>query len=317
MGALALIPWRATAGGQKTDRPSQEEISRELQRLHDEDQKDQEADVVDEAFFRRQTVRRDRVREILALGLLGSTQDWANAAWLLQHGDTPEDYCLAHALSLPPAIEGLPLGGFAVAATLDRFLESIEREQIFGTQMYTPRPDPTQPFAGDRSIPESIRRLLALDPLPAEPGADGKRDRKLSAKELPKLLKQARKPAEGGAPEASAPDWLVQVRALVASGALESAKDHALAAEVLLHAREADDLLLGHVCALAAAVLKHEDGLRLAAETQDRFLLACGRAQAFGTAVGADGKVAEPAGLAPEVIRRGYGLSAGGKQSRK
>ncbi len=305
------------------DKPSQKEISQELQRLHDEDQQDQDAwsDEDDEEFGRRQTARRDRVMEILELGMLGPVQDWSNAAWLLQHGDSPEDYCLAHVLSVRPAIEDLPGSGFAVAATLDRFLESIERTEIFSTQSYTETPYPAQPFGAYSSMPDSLRRVFALAPVSGERKKSGKgQPGGPSAKELPKLLKLAEQetavPASTGE-AAAVPDWLERTRAIVAAGAPESDKDHAVAAEVLLRSADANDLLMSHVCAVAAAVKGHKEGLALAAETLDRFLLAVGRAQVLGTALGQDAELRQPCRLAPEVVRRGYGLGAAARKSEK
>lgn len=304
---LALL---GISTGPQRSRPSQNEISKELQRLYDEDHQDQDAWTgTDEEFGRRQDVRRDRVMEILALGMLGPVQDWSNAAWLLQHGNTPEDYCLGHVLSVRPANERLPLSGFAAAATLDRFLERSGRTEVFSTQTYTETPYPAEPFGAYAAMPNSIRRVFTLDPVP------GAAPKAVKVKELAKLLKLAAKDAaNAGADPEAVPEWLARARAIVLSDALESENDFFAAAQVLLHSRDADDLLMSHVCAVAASIQGHEDGLRLSAETLDAFLLACGRPQIFGTARGADGKPRPPCTLAPEVVLRGYGLAKKGSR---
>jgi len=300
---LASFPAVLSPAPQKGE-PKQSEISRELQRLYDEDHQDQDVWTgTEEEFDRRQNARRDRVLEILALGKLGPVEDWANAAWLLQHGGTVESYVLSHALSVRPALAKLPFGGFAAAATLDRLLESLGRTQVFGTQSYEERPGPAEPLGPYPAVPNSIRRVFALDPLPGE----APKKEKGSAKEFAKLLKRAEQEGAGLDP-ARLPEWLARTRELVTAEALASDKDYVAAARVLLHSRDADDLLMGHVCAVAAGIEGHADGLRLAAETYDAFLLACGRAQPFGTALGADGEPRSPCALAPEVVRRGYGL---------
>ncbi len=127
-----------------------------------------------------------------------------------------------------------------------------------------------------------------------------KAGKKPSAKELVKVLDSAN--------QGDASTWLPRVRQIVASGALESNKDLATAAQLLMKSTEENDLLLAHVLALCAAFQKHPDGQRLATEALDRYLLASGRGQLLGTAKSAEGKVVEPVKLAPEVVLRGYGL---------
>jgi hypothetical protein len=61
------------------------------------------------------------VRDLLARGALRTGADFRKAAFVFQHGDSADDYLLAHVL-----------------ATLDRYLQAIGRKQIFGTQ-YTGR----------------------------------------------------------------------------------------------------------------------------------------------------------------------------------
>ena len=296
----------ASAPTQKAQ-TSQKDISRELQRLYDEDHQDQDewSDENEDEFDRRQTVRRDRVLEILAAGMLGPIEDWSNAAWLLQHGHRAEDYSLAHALSGPPFVQRLTLGGFACAATLDRFLESIERTEIFSTQTYTEKPYPAEAFGAYPSMPDSIRRLFTLDPV----AKDAEKPGKGAAKELSKLLKLAQAPGASADASAGVPEWLARARGIVTAGGPESEKDYFAAAQILLRSPDANDLLMSHVCALAAALLKHKEGLSLSAEAFDRFLLAVQRPQIFGTVPGESGDPLEPCQLAPEVIRKGYGLA--------
>jgi len=77
-----------------------------------------------------------RVAEIVAAGGLQHTDDYYHAAMVFQHGSTPEDFQKAHAYALKSA--ELDRHGsrsrWLVCATEDRYLQSIGKPQIWGTQ---------------------------------------------------------------------------------------------------------------------------------------------------------------------------------------
>lgn len=77
--------------------------------------------------------RRQRVRELLDFGALQSGADFYYAAFIFQHGNEPDDYLLAHTLSMAALARGYDAAWIS-AATLDRYLQSIGTPQIFGTQ---------------------------------------------------------------------------------------------------------------------------------------------------------------------------------------
>lgn len=305
--ACALLP---QAAAQKGGKPSAKEITRELQELYDSDQKDQNdpawTETNDVEFIRRQKVRRDRVMEILRAGMLTEVRDWDHAAMLLQHGQSADDYLLAHVLSVPPGIAAGPNARFLCAATLDRFLQSCGRAQIFTTQSGAADPNvyaPCEPF--DDSMSEALRAVFELKPLPraTKDGAKpAKKEKGPSTKDLAGFAKLAQPLAAG----AEAPPWLSGTRALVLAGALESEKDYTLAARVLLASAEPDDLLSAHVLAMAVAFKSKGKERLLCAETLDRLLLALGRPQAFDTAR-ANGKALEPRAPLADFIRREFG----------
>ncbi len=76
--------------------------------------------------------RQMRAREILRHAAKLKAEEFSAAALIFQHGQTAQDYALAHQLSICAGslgkIESLP------ALTEDRFLEAIHRLQRFGTQ---------------------------------------------------------------------------------------------------------------------------------------------------------------------------------------
>lgn len=92
---------------------------------------------------RQDAERRVRTRELLDTGRLTTGPDFYAAAFIFQHGDKPEDYLLAHALAVRALGLGMENAEWIAAATLDRYLHSIDREQIYGTQYRTPRDEPT------------------------------------------------------------------------------------------------------------------------------------------------------------------------------
>jgi len=110
--------------------------------------------------------RAERVGEMARLGHLHSAEDFYHAAIILQHGARPEDYLLAHVLATIGVFNGREEDKWLVAATLDRFLRSIGRSQIFGTQYQRTIEDPTvtqEPY--DRSLNDLFRKEYGIPSL--------------------------------------------------------------------------------------------------------------------------------------------------------
>lgn len=82
----------------------------------------------------RDAIRMKRAKEIYQSGGLVTAGDYFDAALILQHGSTPDDYLLAHVLCTVAVVKGDNDAPWLSAATLDRYLQSIQRKQIFGTQ---------------------------------------------------------------------------------------------------------------------------------------------------------------------------------------
>jgi hypothetical protein len=85
-------------------------------------------------YNKRGADRRVRIRELLARGELQQAQDFHDAAFLFQHGETADDYLFAHVLATDAVIRGDNTSKWITAATLDRYLQLIGKPQIFGTQ---------------------------------------------------------------------------------------------------------------------------------------------------------------------------------------
>jgi hypothetical protein len=82
----------------------------------------------------RDEARRARTMALLNAGALHSGDDFRHAAFVFQHGGSPESYLLAHTLATIAAARGRPDATWIAAATLDRYLQSIGRPQVYGTQ---------------------------------------------------------------------------------------------------------------------------------------------------------------------------------------
>jgi hypothetical protein len=55
---------------------------------------------------KRDQVRRARIRELLEEGSLKTAEDFHDGAFIYQHGDTPNDYLLAHILAMVAVQKG-------------------------------------------------------------------------------------------------------------------------------------------------------------------------------------------------------------------
>jgi hypothetical protein len=70
--------------------------------------------------------RRRAVHALLDNGKLRTGDDFFAAAFVFQHGDTPDDHLLAHTLAIVAVEMGRPYALWIAAATLDRYLQEIE-----------------------------------------------------------------------------------------------------------------------------------------------------------------------------------------------
>ncbi|MFN3837412.1 MAG: hypothetical protein ACK4MI_06815 [Brevundimonas sp.] len=108
--------------------------------------------------------RRVQTRALLEAGALRTGDDYRAAAFVFQHGSTPEDYLLAHTLAVAATARGAD-GSWIAAATLDRYLQMTDKPQIYGTQTRKTRDEPATLEPYDRAlIPDTLRTALAVPP---------------------------------------------------------------------------------------------------------------------------------------------------------
>jgi hypothetical protein len=135
---LALTALALAGAAAAQNPPASASLNAELTRLCAEDQADREAGgkIDSSVMSQRDAERRKRVKEIAGQGGLKQAGDYYHAALVFQHGDQAEDYKRAHdwslkALELDPQY---PAARWLAAATLDRYLMSRGRPQLYGTQ---------------------------------------------------------------------------------------------------------------------------------------------------------------------------------------
>lgn len=141
----------------------------ELMRLMNEDQADRLSPAGKSIDWKvvgpRDDARLKRVKELYSQNQLRTGNDYFNAALILQHSNTPEDYLLAHelcvvAISKKRGIESL------AAASEDRFLMSIGRPQRFGTQYKSDGPNqPYRLYKIDSGVTDELRRVMMVPTL--------------------------------------------------------------------------------------------------------------------------------------------------------
>jgi hypothetical protein len=86
---------------------------------------------------KRDAERQAKVRELLAEGKINTGRDYYFAALIFQHSAKSENLLLAHILAVTSVAKGNKAGGWLSAATLDRYLWSVNHPQVFGTQYQT------------------------------------------------------------------------------------------------------------------------------------------------------------------------------------
>lgn len=164
VAAVALVGAIATAQNPAPARPAVQD-NPELTRIY-------EADQAERANARKpgpDTALRDgdrlkRVAALLDAGEVRTGDDFFHAAQVFNHGVTPDDYLRSHVLAVLAASKGTSAAMFLSAAALDRYLRSIGRPQVFGTQLTRQDGKATnEPF--DRSMSDGLRTAFGVPSL--------------------------------------------------------------------------------------------------------------------------------------------------------
>ncbi len=114
----------------------------ELQKIVDEDQRVRQdwskftaKDYI--ALAQSDEARLRRTKDIVRAGAIATANDFANAALVCQHGETFEDYALAHELSVCAVQLGKASESWLAGASYDRMLSNCGYHQRFATQYFS------------------------------------------------------------------------------------------------------------------------------------------------------------------------------------
>ena len=166
------VPAVATDWEPQRSYPLKEETytsNAEMLAIFAEDQKVRQGEISEAQWAvisKEDTARRERTRGLLARDQLHTSEDFRAAAFVFQHGDGPDDYLLAHTLATIAVGKGDNGAVWIASATLDRYLQSIQRPQIYGTQFVgnSGSPQTQEPFNRDL-ISDSLRAELGVPSL--------------------------------------------------------------------------------------------------------------------------------------------------------
>ncbi len=118
--------------------PRSRDDNADLVRLYEEDQADRTQPAGREIDWStvgpRDRAREARVKALYEAAQLHTAADFHHAAMILQHAEASDDFLLAHELCIVAIAKGDSSALWLCAATEDRFLMNIGREQRFGTQ---------------------------------------------------------------------------------------------------------------------------------------------------------------------------------------
>jgi hypothetical protein len=130
--------------------------------------------------------RRGRTKQLLDTGALQSGDDYYHAAFVFQHGSEANDYLLAHLLATIAIARGRPDAVWIASATLDRYLQAIDKPQILGTQYTIPENGPATQEPYDRAlISDAMRKALRVPPLEEQEKRRRQYGEKASVSQIP------------------------------------------------------------------------------------------------------------------------------------
>lgn len=172
---LAALSWMLLtlgAAGLSAQQPASPAAPDSIHKLMEQDQADRQG-ITNATAERwkevgaRDSIRRVLAQQLLAAGLVHSSQDYEDASLIFQHGGTPQEYLEAHVLAMAALAKGDTGAAWIAAATLDRYLQSIKQPQIFGTQYswakLKPRAEGATQEPYDRDVvSDALRRAFCV-----------------------------------------------------------------------------------------------------------------------------------------------------------
>jgi hypothetical protein len=166
---VAIVAWEWCLRPMVAQKPLQaqspaaaQKDNEELARIYKEDQGDRMPergkDIDWSVVQPRDQQREARVKELYEKGQLYTAADYYHVAMVLQHAPKPEDYLLAHELSIVAAVKGQKQALWLAAASEDRFLMNINRPQRFATQYRGAAGKPVTLYEVGAGVTDGLRK---------------------------------------------------------------------------------------------------------------------------------------------------------------
>ena len=226
-----------------------------------------------ENISKRDAARQQRVRELLLADQVHTARDFDNAALIMQHGNKPSDYLLAHELASIAAYKGN--FGSLPALAQDRWLDSIGKQQRWGSQFdWEGKVKPLQ--TKGVVVTDQMRRDLLLPALD-EIQQLGMKASMANLKEKIAYIELRMDNSRWQSSKllANKPS-IAEALSAVQRGELNTAEDYANATIALATSQKPDELLLAHELSIIAMARKSPKAPRLFARTLDRYLASIG-----------------------------------------
>jgi hypothetical protein len=112
--------------------------------------------------------RHSKAKDLLGQGKVESGREYFFVAMLFQHSSDSNELMLAHVLAVTAASKGFFRAKWMAAATMDRYLQSINQPQIFGTQFKMVAGGWTMEPYSRTTISDSLRVQWCVVPLPEQ-----------------------------------------------------------------------------------------------------------------------------------------------------
>jgi len=141
LAVVLLAPSENFAQTPTAEQPRATGAARSIHQLYLDDQTETPAGkpggvspVTEKEFKEHGAARREQARVLLARREVKTAEDYHDASLLFQHGESADDFLLAHILAVEAVIRGDERSKWMAAATLDRYLQAMGKPQVFGTQ---------------------------------------------------------------------------------------------------------------------------------------------------------------------------------------
>ena len=159
MKKIYLLILLTVVGCSKNYNDEHEIMTAGLKEIFESDQNDRKIDLRWSRLSKRDELRRNRANQLIDSGMVISAKEHQMTAYIFQHGNDSSDYAKAISL-MEKAIElDSTIDKRLYAAATDRYLLSIDKPQIYGTQYFKAKLKPWTIRNYDTTIVSDRERL--------------------------------------------------------------------------------------------------------------------------------------------------------------